>query len=142
MVGVFTKTVNAPGRAEKDIPALWQRFMEEDVKGQIKNAVSEEVLCAYTEYESDHLHPYTTVVGLKVENLDNIPEGMKGITIKGGEYAKFLAKGDLKGPAVIKTWMDIWKSGVDRTYQTDFEVYGERSYPLDNGEADIYIAVK
>ena len=142
VIGVFTKTSNQDQQAAKDIPALWQRFMKEETGLKVSNRIGEEIICAYFEYEGDHMAPYTCLVGYKVPNLDEIPEGMKGITIPGGKYSKFLAKGDLTGSALWETWNAIWKEDLDRTFAVDFELYGEKAYPINNGEADVYIGVK
>ena len=96
----------------------------------------------YHDYEGDHMAPYTCIVGYKVPDLDNIPNGMKGITIPGGAYKKYLAKGDLTGKALWDVWTNIWKENLDRTYHIDFELYGEKAYPIDNGEANVYIGIK
>ncbi len=142
LIGVHTRTSNENHQAAKDIPALWQRFMGEDIASQLPQKIGQDIICAYTEYEGDHSQPYTAVVGYKVPNLDNIPKGLKGITIEGGQYEKFLAKGNLKGEALWEIWNTIWTKDIDRSYQVDFEVYGERAYPIENGEADVYISLK
>lgn len=142
VIGVFTKTTNQDQQAAKDIPALWQRFMQEETGLKVANKIGDEIVCAYLEYEGDHMAPYTCLVGYKVPNLDMIPEGMKGITVPAGDYSKFLAKGDLTGKALWDVWMGIWKADLDRTYHIDFELYGEKAYPIENGEADVFIGVK
>ena len=142
VIEVFTKTTNQNRQAAKDIPALWQRFMKEETGLKLTNKIDNEIICAYLEYEGDHMAPYTCVVGYKVPNLENIPKGMKGITIPGGNYSKFLAKGDLTGKALWDVWMSIWTSDLDRTYHVDFELYGDKTYPIENGEADVFIGVK
>lgn len=142
VIGIFTKTSNQDQQAAKDIPALWQRFMKEGTGAKVSNRIGDEIICAYLEYEGDHMAPYTCLIGYKVPNLDTIPEGLKGITIPTGSYNKFLAKGDLTGSALWETWNGIWKEDLDRTYAVDFELYGEKAYPIDNGEADVYIGVK
>ncbi len=141
VIGVFTQTTNENQQAAKDIPALWQRFMQEETGIKVKNRIGDEIVCAYLEYEGDHMSPYTCLVGYKVPNLDHIPEGLKGITIPAGGYQKFLAKGDLTGKALWDVWMGIWQTDLDRTYKVDFELYGDRAYPINNGEADVYIGV-
>lgn len=142
VVGVFTKTSNQNQQAAKDIPALWQKFMQNETGLKVTNKIDNEIVCAYLEYEGDHMAPYTCLVGYKVPNLDVIPEGMKGITIPTGNYNKFLAKGDLTGKALWDVWTNIWKADIDRTYQVDFELYGDRAYPIENGEADVFVGIQ
>lgn len=141
VVGVFTRTTNQNQQAAKDIPALWQRFMQEETGLKVSNRVDDEIVCAYLEYEGDHMSPYTCLVGYKVPNLDNIPEGLKGVTIPSGNYSRFLAKGDLTGKALWEAWLGIWKTPLDRTFEIDFELYTDKAYPIENGEADIFIGI-
>jgi len=141
IIGISVRTSNN-GQADKDIPALWKRFMEEGISNQIANKIEEAIYCAYTEYEGDHTKPYTTVIGCKVENLDNIPTGMKGVFIEHSNYAKFVAKGNLMEGAVVNTWFNIWKTALNRTYKTDFEVYGEKAQNPKDGEVEIFVGLK
>ncbi|VAW27465.1 bacterial regulatory protein, DeoR family [hydrothermal vent metagenome] len=141
IIGISVRTSNN-GHADKDIPALWKRFMEEDISSKIANKIEDAIYCAYTEYESDHTKPYTTLIGCKVDSLDNIPDGMKGITIDASNYSKFVAKGDLMEGAVVNTWFKIWEAPLDRTYKTDFEVYGSKAQNPNDAEVDIFVGVK
>ena len=67
---------------------------------------------------------------------------MVGQEFEGGNYLKFVSKGSLNEGIVYKTWEGIWKSGINRTYSADFEVYGEKSQNRENAEVDIFVAVK
>ena len=94
-----------------------------------------------TEYEKYFTKPYTTILGCRVNDLTQIPEGFKGIAIEGGNYQKFTAKGKLSDNIVIQEWIKIWNSGIQRIYTADFEVYGNRTSDPENAEVDIFIAV-
>lgn len=142
LVGISIRTSNQNQKAAQDIPALWQRFMSENVAGLIPNKVGETVYCAYTEYEGDHNMPYTTLIGCQVENLDQIPAGMKGIQVPKGDYQHFAPKGRLSDGIIINQWFKIWETDLDRTYQTDFEVYGEKASDPNAAEVDIFIGVQ
>ena len=142
VVGISVRTTNENGKAMQDIPALWQRFMTEGVIGKLTNRVGEESYAVYTDYEKDHTKPYTMILGYRVENLEGVPEGMIGKKIENSSYEKFVAKGDLTKTAVVDEWMKIWNSDIDRTYTSDFEVYGSKAQDPTNGEAEIFIAVK
>ena len=142
VVGISVRTSNENGRAKEDIPALWQKFMQNDMYAKVKNRIEEAIYAVYTNYESDHTKPYDTVLGFKVENLNDIPEDMVGITVKKSNYQEFTAKGDLTKGAVIGKWMEIWNMDIDRAYTSDLEVYGEKAQDPTNGEVDIFIAVK
>lgn len=142
VVGITVRTSNTPGQADQHIPTLWNRFMEEEIATKIPNKVDDTIYAVYTDYEGDHTQPYTTLIGYRVKNLDNIDESLTVKIIPASNYAKFTAKGNLVGGAVIDTWMDIWKADVPRTYTADLEVYGEKAVNPSNGEADIFVAVQ
>ena len=142
IIGITVRTTNHNAQAAKDIGALWQKFMTEQIIHQIPNKVSEDIYSIYTEYEGDYLQPYTTLLGCAVNSLDNIPEGLTGMSFHGGFYEKFMAKGDLEQGAVLDAWSHIWQTATDRAYTADFEIYGSRaSNPLD-AEVDIFISKK
>lgn len=142
VIGISVRTTNEGGKAAKDIPQLWERFMSEDIESKIPAKISRDVYGIYTEYEGDYTQPYTTVLGCKVESLDNIPEGFIGLTIETANYEKYTAKGKMSDDIVYNKWTEIWQSDLDRTYIADFEIYGERSVDMDNAEVDIFISVK
>lgn len=142
IVGITVRTSNENGKAVKDIPALWNKFIGGDIKSKIKNRVDDTIYALYTDYEGDHTKPYTTMVGCKVKDLENIPEDLTVKIIPNNTYAKFIAKGGLTKNAVYDKWLTIWEADIDRTYTTDIEVYGEKAIDPTNGEVEIYIAVR
>ena len=142
VVGISTKTSNQKGMADKDIPALWHKFMNEDIGSKVPNKTDQTIYTLYSDYEGDHTQPYTITIGYKVSSLDNIPEEMTVKIVPEAGYAKFTAKGDLTKDAVINKWMEIWNADLKRSYTTDIEVYDDRAMDPTNGEADILIAVQ
>ncbi|MCX2453162.1 effector binding domain-containing protein [Pedobacter sp. PLR] len=142
VVGIAVSTSNDPGKAGIDIPELWARFSTENIASKLENKLGDEVYSIYTDYEGDYTQPYTTVIGYAVQNLDQIPEGMRGVTIAGGAYEQHSPKGNMNEGLVFKAWLDIWKSGVSRAYTTDFEVYGGKAHNPEAAEVDIFIAVR
>ena len=142
IVGLAVRTSNENGQAATDIPALWDRFNTENISAQITGKLSEEVYSVYTEYEGDYTKPYTTIIGCRVENLDHISEEMDGIQIDGGEFVKFIAKGNLHEGVVYNAWVDIWNSDLPRAYTADFEIYGEKAMNLEDAEVEIFLSVR
>ena len=138
IIGISTRTINKEGGAEEDIPALWDRFSNENIIEQIPDILEPFIYSVYTEYEGDYLKPYTCVIGCRVKDLDAIPEGMIGIEIPGGQFKKFTAKGNINEGSILSCWQEIWKSDLPRKYTADFEVYGEKAQNPDhtrNGRA-------
>ncbi|MNJ84636.1 Bacterial transcription activator, effector binding domain [compost metagenome] len=142
VIGISVRTTNENNQAATDIAALWGKFMNEKVLETIPNKVDNSVYSIYTEYESDHTKPYTTILGCKVENLDEIPDGMIGKSIEGGNYLKMSAKGDLMKGLIINKWIEIWGMELDRVFTADFEVFGEKAQNPSDAEIDFLIAVK
>lgn len=142
VIGIWVRTTNHESQALSDIQALWGRFISEAIPEQIPNRVNDTVYCIYTDYEEDHTKPYTTVLACEVSSLENIPEGMKGLEIGGGDYVKFHAAGDLMQGVVGEAWYKIWGSDLDRRYTNDYEVYDSRSADRGNAEVDIYVGIE
>ncbi|MDR2147886.1 MAG: GyrI-like domain-containing protein [Tannerella sp.] len=142
VIGISVRTTNENGQATQDIPALWNRFMTEEIAKQISNKIDNSVYCIYTDYEKDYTKPYTTILGCKVENLDTVPSGMIGKTFDKADYVKHIAKGNILQGMVFNEWTKIWNSDLDRTYTADFEVYGDKAQNPENAEVDIFVSVK
>jgi predicted transcriptional regulator YdeE len=141
IIGIAVRTTNQNGQATQDIPALWGRFMSENIAEKILNKVDETVYCLYTDYEGDYMKPYTTILGCRVAYLNEIPEGMVSKTIEGGLYSKSTAKGNIMQGIVFGEWTNIWNSDLERAYTSDFEVYGEKAQNPENAEVDIFVGV-
>jgi len=141
IIGIDVRTSNENQKAMQDIPALWQRFMGENLLEKIPNKVSQEIFCIYTEYEGDHNKPYTTLLGCKVSSLENVPEDLRGMTFNIKNQKQFTAKGNLQQGAVAQAWYKIWESDLQRTYTFDYEVYGEKAQNPEDAEVDIFISV-
>jgi predicted transcriptional regulator YdeE len=142
IIGIAVRTTNENNQSGKDIPALWDKFMAESAIEKIPNKLDNTLYCIYTDYESDYTKPYTTILGCKVANADNIPEGMVGKNFDGGNYTKYTVKGNLMQGVVFNEWVKIWDRDIARAYTADFEVYGEKAQNPADAEVDIFIAIK
>jgi len=142
LIGIAVRTTNENGQAAQDIPALWEKFRGENLMEKIPNKTEFTVYSMYTDYEGDQTKPYTTILGCKVKNLSEIPEGMVGQSFEGGDYVKMTAKGDLMQGIVINKWMEIWDMDLKRKFTGDYEVYGEKAMNPNDAEVDFFIAVK
>lgn len=142
IIGIETKTTNKNGKSAIDLGKLWEKFYAENIPSKIPNKESNEIYSIYTDYESDYDGEYTSLIGLKVNSIDQIPEGLVGREFNGGKYQKFIAKGKMPN-AVVEMWKEIWQKDTElkRKYTTDFEVYGQNSQNGDNAEVEIFIAI-
>ena len=142
IIGISTRTTNKDNKAQQDLVQLWGKFYSENIFEKIPNKLSNEVLTIYTDYKSDFTEDYTTIIGIPVSTLDEIPNGLVGREFQAENFQKFTAKGEMPN-AVVNTWIDIWKRDkeLNRKYSYDFEVYGDKSQNGENSEVDIYIAI-
>ena len=143
VIGISIRTTNANSQSQQDLGKLWGQFFTENIIEKIPNKISSDILCIYTDYESDYSGEYTTIIGVPVSSLDEVPSGLIGREFEAGSFQKFVAKGEMTS-AVVNTWVDIWQRDkeLNRKYSYDFEVYGEKSNKGDQSEVEIFVAVK
>ncbi len=143
VIGISIRTPNANNQSQQDMVNLWGQFFAENMIEKIPNKISSNILTIYTDYESNYTGEYTTIIGIPVSTLDEIPSGLIGREFEADNFQKFVAKGETSC-AVINTWIDIWQQDkeLNRKYSYDFEVYGENSNNGDRSEVEIYIALK
>lgn len=143
IIGISTETSNKEGEASTAIGALWGQFISENLFEKIPNQLDSDIVCIYTDYESDYTGKYTCLLGLKVSSLEHIPDGLTGREFPGGNFQSFQAKGGLP-EAIVDTWHTIWNQDktLNRSYTYDYEVYDHRSRLGEESEVDIYIAKK
>lgn len=144
VIGISTRTTNRNGQSAKDIETLWSKFWSEEIQKQIPNKISDEIYAVYTDYESDFTGCYTTIVGLPVNSLADIPEGFVGITIDASLYQKFVSKGKMP-EAVFNTWLEIWGNkelNLKRAYKADFTIHGKKYYDGNKAEVETFISIK
>jgi predicted DNA-binding transcriptional regulator YafY/predicted transcriptional regulator YdeE len=141
VVGISARTSNQNGQAARDIAAIWNRFLGNNLAARIPNKTSEAIYSVYTDYAGDHTQPYTVLLGCCVSSADEVPDGMVAKHFPGGMYQSLVAQGSIPQGVVYQAWTDIWNSELDRAYTADFEVYGEKALNPEDAEVDIYIAV-
>jgi len=143
VIGIAIRTTNANNQSQQDLGKLWGQFFAENIIAKIPNKISSHILAIYTDYESDYTGEYTTIIGVPVSTLDEIPSGFIGREFEADNFQKFVAKGERES-AVVNTWIDIWQRDkeLNRKYSYDFEVYGENSNNGDKSEVEIFIATK
>lgn len=143
IIGISTRTTNKNNQSQQDLTNLWGQFYAHNIFDKIPNKVSDNVLSIYTDYKSDFTDEYTTIIGIPVSTLDEIPTELIGREFSADNFQKIVAKGEMPN-AVVNVWLDIWKRDeeLDRKYSYDFEVYGQKSQNGENSEVEIYIAKK
>jgi predicted transcriptional regulator YdeE len=126
IIGIAVRTTNQNHQAETDIGALWERFYRDDSKVKIPDKINEDLYCVFTDYETDHLGAYTTILGYQVKPATIPPPGFVLKIILKSSYQIFITEGPLPN-SVQQTWMKIWNSSLKRRYTADFDVYSPPS---------------
>ena len=141
VIGISIRTTNANNQSQQDLGKLWGQFFAENIITKIPNKISSDILAIYTDYASDYTGEYTTIIGISVSTLKEIPSGLIGREFEADNFRKFVAKGEMPS-AVVNTWIDIWQRDKEfnRKYSYDFEVHGEKSKNGVNSEVEIFIA--
>ncbi len=142
IIGISKRTTNKENQSAQDIGKLWEQFFSENIFEKIPNKSSSEIVSIYTDYKSDYTEEYTTIIGVQVLTLDDIPIGLIGREFIPETFQKFTAKGEVP-KSVVDVWVDIWNRDkeLNRKYAYDFEVYGQNSQKGNDSEVDIYLSV-
>lgn len=120
LVGIQRQVSNSDIDA---IQALWQKFLQMNLKEQLGPTDSDDLYCVYSHYESDHTGPYLMTIGyLTQEEMPSLPE-LAVIDIPEQKYEKYETQGELPA-ALVQTWQTIWaKDSSQRAYGYDFDLY-------------------
>jgi predicted transcriptional regulator YdeE len=135
------KTSNANGQSGIDCGNLWQMFEKGQYHQKIPGKLTEEILAVYHGYEGDNKQPFSYFIGCKVQPGTGVPEGLTSLKISSGTYNKINAKGKMPD-CIADAWKEVWSSNISRKYDTDFEVYDERSHDWSNAEVDVYVSIR
>ena len=143
LIGISVRTTNQNNQVQEDLGKLWGQFSSENIYQEIPNKISNEILAIYTDYQSNDTEDYTTIIGVPVSTLNEIPNGMIGQEFQPENFKKFIAKGEMP-KAVDDTWINIWEQdeNLNRKYTYDFELYGANCNKGTDSEVEIFVAVK
>lgn len=138
VVGVSVVTSNET--AAEDINALWERLFRDSIGQKVQQKSGDVIYAVYSNYEGDHTKPFRVTLGYRTET-DSVPDGLHRIQVAEQEYAVLSASG--KQPqAIIETWRAVWASDLNRSFKTDFEIYGPRFFEEGLHEALIHIGIE
>lgn len=152
VIGLSAQTSNlkemSPESAQ--IGKLWDDFFAQNIIADIPNIKDKDRLYGvYHAYKinDEDIH-YTLTIGVKVEHLDNIPEGLTALEIPAQTYTVFNTATGPVEDVLLETWKKIWKSDVDalggeRAFAYDFECYLESDISdPNNAKATICIGIQ
>ncbi len=142
LIGIQIRTnTNGISQLTLDMQGLWSKFISENIEEKISDKVDNTIYAVYTDYEGDFTKPYTAFIGCRVTKLDSIPHGLIARSFKGGVYKKVIAKGNLLDGIIYDKWIYIISLNLDRKYDADFEVYGEKAKNFLDAEVEVLIGV-
>jgi predicted transcriptional regulator YdeE len=97
------------------------------------------VVAVYSEYASDKDGEYNYLLGRKRTEEETVPKEMAHRMVAGGSYLHLQFAGSVSPEAVMGLWREVWEmehlGKIQRTYKTDFELYGDAGF-------DLYVGVK
>lgn len=147
VAGYLVRTNNADEAGVKSkIGPLWQRFMQQNLAGQIPNCTGAAFTVVYSNYAGDEKSDYDYLLGARVSSVDNLPAGMTSRKVEPAIYAIILTeKGQMPG-VLQATWARIWhmspaELGSKRAFVTDYEIYDARSADPANAQVEIHIGL-
>lgn len=147
VAGISVRTTNADEFAGIErISGLWQRFFTENVLAQIPSKVDDAIVNLYGEYESDKDGAYTVLLGCRVTDAKNVPEGMTIWHVPEQKMRCFTTHRGKFPDVIVDQWQEIWaleqQGSLHRSYGVDFAVHDERAKDPQNAQVAMYIGVK
>ncbi len=139
IIGVSAPTSNIDGKAADVIGALWKQFYSENVANKLFGRVNDDVYCVYSNYNEQQPNEYLTIIGCRVESVEDVPYGMTSVLIPEGTYAKFVSEGNPE--SVLKTWEWVWEAGFPRSYTSDFDLYKNAVTEPSVSEVQTFVAI-
>ena len=140
IAGISVRTNNLNSKSKEDISKLWDEWFADGISDLINNKLSNNIYCAYTEYESDFNGDYTVIIGCTVKDFDGLPSELIKLEINHISYRKYDSFGKIPD-IVLNNWEKIWQSkDIIRAYKTDFDVYIGND--MENMEVITYVSVK
>ncbi|HXC94680.1 MAG TPA: GyrI-like domain-containing protein [Edaphobacter sp.] len=148
MAGLSTRTSNAREMSGNGkIENIWETFLQPGVVAKIPNKIGVDLVAVYTDYETDHTGHYTYLLGLPVLSNESLPVNLTVRHVSPGRYAVITSERGPVGEVVRDVWQRIWSMseeelGGKRAFQTDYEIYDQRSADPENAQIDVYIGLR
>jgi predicted transcriptional regulator YdeE len=146
VVGIQVRTSNReemnPGTAR--IPGLWARWANQ--AADLPPRTDATLYAVYSDYESDHLGPYSLTIGHAVAPETAAPPEMSRVVVPAGRYAVLTSRRGAMPGVVREAWQRAWAAsdvelGGRRAFTVDYEVYDERSRDPADAEVDLNLAI-
>jgi predicted transcriptional regulator YdeE len=148
MAGLSARTCNAKEMSGNGkIEDIWETLLQPGLVAKIPNKVGVDLVAVYTDYETDHTGHYTYLLGLPVLSDESLPSNLTVRHVSPGRYAIITSE---RGPiveVVREVWQRVWSMSEEelggiRAFQTDFEIYDQRTSDPENAQIDVYVGLR
>jgi len=151
IIGLVLHTSFIEGKNKKEIPPFFHKVFEEKKLEKVSNRINQNQLCVFKMKKNNPNFDY--VMGVEVNSLDNIPEGMESTILSESMYVslKIVKRGPEDVGKAFETIINNWipKSNYNPTgaplfiYYDDefFSVFNEKGYE-GNPLATVFVPVK
>jgi predicted transcriptional regulator YdeE len=119
------------------IPALWRRFLGDQLAGRIPGRSGALTTCAvYSDYQDGNGdgRRFRYLVGAEVTGRPEPPAGMVAVTVPAGDYLVFAARGPMPA-ALAATWARVaafFEDGpLERAWTADLELHYQAGSAVD-----------
>lgn len=156
LIGYELRTSSEEGRNQREIPAFWSRYMEQQGYRRIPNAIYKESpveLGICTDFDMESCS-FSYIIGTEVEHFGGAPEDLVCREFPEAIYAVFttpLVRHEEFPASIQSTWMAIFgewfpHSGFEHAGAgaAEFERYDERCHrdKFELIQMDIYVPVR
>ncbi len=147
LIGIKGRTSNEKEmKGEGIIPPFWNRFYSEQIINKISNkSVSETIIAAYCDFETDDSGRYSFFIGVEVDSFDDIPEGLESLLVQKSKYLEISTQKGKLQEIGIQAWQTIWQNQTlreKRSFVADLEIYTGDAQDPENARFDIYLGIK
>lgn len=126
---------------EKHTTELWDYFYKNDISSAIPNIVDSKIYVVYYDYDQPNQGDYKMMIGFQTKDVNNIYEGLAGVSIPTTKFAVFEQNGGTTENFIATTWEKIINSDL-----AVVNSYSIEAYELDDNyktkSATLSIAIK
>ncbi|MCG8331382.1 MAG: effector binding domain-containing protein [Chitinophagales bacterium] len=123
---------------EKHTNELWEYFYTNDISQVISDIIDERIYFIYS--KADNAGNYKATIAFRTQGIDNLYEGLEGLSIPPGKYAVFEHKGKNADHFITNTWAKIYESDLAVANGFNMEVYTlDNDYNVEKAEIRVAI---
>lgn len=143
-IGKQNRTTMQNMQNEADIPRFWQEFFANGTPAKIPNRIGSASMGIYCNW--DYEENFDVLIGCPVQTLKDLPQQLTAYVLKPAKYMVFTIPGNsnddiLNGwKYIYGTWMP--KTGYEREFSDDFDLFDDRFQDPLKPESAIYIPIK